>query len=71
MINIKKNNKNLNTSNNEEFSSSAAIIDEEAYGNYAELLDAKIKDKDVFNIGIIGPYGSGKSSLIKTYIDTK
>ena len=71
MIKIKKNNKNLNTSNNEEFSSSAAIIDEEAYGNYAELLDAKIKDKDVFNIGIIGPYGSGKSSLIKTYIDTK
>lgn len=71
MIKIKKNNKNLNTPNNEEFSSSAAIIDEEAYGNYAELLDAKIKDKDVFNIGIIGPYGSGKSSLIKTYIDTK
>lgn len=68
---MQKNNKNLNTFNNEEFSSSAAIIDEEAYGNYAKLLDAKIKDKDVFNIGIIGPYGSGKSSLIKTYVDTK
>lgn len=68
---MQKNNKNLNTSNNEEFSSSAAIIDEKAYGNYAELLDAKIKDKNVFNIGIIGPYGSGKSSLIKTYIDIK
>lgn len=51
--------------------SNAPISDEEAYGGYADLLDEKIKDTNVYNIGIIGPYGSGKSSLIKTYIEKK
>lgn len=42
-------------------------IDEKNYGDYVEVLYEKIHDQDVKNIGIIAPYGAGKSSLIKTY----
>lgn len=37
------------------------------YISYAKILNEKIKDDDIKNIGIIAPYGAGKSSLIKTY----
>ena len=37
------------------------------YEEYADFLNEKIKEPDVNNIGIIAPYGAGKSSLIKTY----
>ncbi len=40
--------------------------------NYKEEIDvlvSKIDDKDIRNIGIVAPYGAGKSSLIKTYKD--
>lgn len=43
------------------------IVDENNYGDYVEVLHEKIHDDDVKNIGIIAPYGAGKSSLIKTY----
>ena len=38
-----------------------------SYGNYVEVLHEKVQDNDVKNIGIIAPYGAGKSSLLKTY----
>ena len=41
--------------------------DKDDYDGYAKLLDEKIKEKDVFNIGIISPYSGGKSSLILRY----
>lgn len=47
--------------------SNSPIVDEKTYGDYVEVLHEKICDKDVKNIGIIAPYGAGKSSLIKTY----
>lgn len=39
------------------------------YEPYADILSKKIEDPDVKNIGIVAPYGAGKSSLIKTFID--
>ncbi len=47
--------------------SNSPVIDEQKYGVYADILHEKIQDKDVCNIGVIGAYGAGKSSLIKTY----
>ena len=41
----------------------------EDYEPYADILSKKVKDFDVKNIGIVAPYGAGKSSLIKTFID--
>lgn len=51
--------------------STAPICDEEKYGDYANILHKQVLASDVYNIGIIAPYGAGKSSLIKTYKDTK
>ena len=47
--------------------SNSPVIDEKKYGVYADVLHDKIQDKNVYNIGVIGSYGAGKSSLIKTY----
>ena len=49
--------------------STSPVVNHEAYDKYAEVLHNKIKDTDVYNIGVIAPYGAGKSSLIKTYQD--
>lgn len=38
------------------------------YEIYADILNKKIEDKNITNIGIVAPYGAGKSSLLKTYI---
>lgn len=51
--------------------STAPICDKEKYGDYADILHQQVRASDVYNIGIIAPYGAGKSSLIKTYKDTK
>lgn len=48
--------------------SNAPEINEKDYSKYSEILHAKIRDESVKNIGIIAPYGAGKSSLIETYI---
>lgn len=53
------------------FTSTAPICDEKKYGVYADIMHQQVKAKNVFNVGIIAPYGAGKSSLIKTYKDTK
>lgn len=34
---------------------------------YFEAIDNALKDKSVYNIGIVGSYGSGKSSIIKSF----
>lgn len=41
--------------------------DHDDYDEYASVLNEKINDSDVFNIGIISPYGGGKSSLLLRY----
>lgn len=41
----------------------------EEYEPYANILKKKVNDQNITNIGIVAPYGSGKSSLIKTFID--
>ena len=42
---------------------------EDGINNYIKTLKNAIKDKDAKNIAISGSYGSGKSSVIKTYIN--
>ena len=39
------------------------------YEPYANVLKKKVNDQNITNIGIVAPYGAGKSSLIKTFID--
>lgn len=41
----------------------------EEYETYANILKKKVDDQNITNIGIVAPYGAGKSSLIKTFID--
>lgn len=35
--------------------------------NHTALLNEVIQNKDIFNIALTGPYGSGKTSIIKTF----
>lgn len=47
------------------------VVNAKAYGNYAKRLNELIdsdKYPDVLNVAVAGPHGSGKSSLVKTYI---
>lgn len=44
-------------------------VKDDSYEPNAKLLFNKVKDESIKNIGIIGSYGSGKSSLIKTFDD--
>lgn len=43
------------------------IDDPKRYEEYVNILHTKVMSEDVYNIGIIGSFSSGKSSLIKTY----
>lgn len=58
---------------NEEFYgklvSTSPVADHKMYDKYVDALHNKIATDDVYNIGVIAPYGAGKSSLIKTYKD--
>lgn len=45
----------------------APVDDADQSGIYAEALDFAIKNGNIFNVALTGPYGSGKSSIIKTY----
>ena len=64
-------NENINVTGEYSFKdhliSNNPIADDMEYGDYVDILEAKIKDQGTKNIGIIGPYGAGKSSLIETY----
>ena len=37
------------------------------YSEYAKILYEAINEEFIYNIGVIAPYGAGKSTLIKTY----
>jgi hypothetical protein len=43
------------------------VDDEQIYYNYKDALDFALDEKEIHNIGLTGPYGSGKSSVIKSY----
>lgn len=43
------------------------IDDERIYDNYKDALDYALSKNEIHNIGLTGPYGSGKSSVIKSY----
>lgn len=48
-------------------------IDSDNHKEYCEALDWALenrKDKDIKNIALTGPYGSGKSSILKTFKET-
>lgn len=64
-------NKVITEEKNLKLVSTAPVCDKEKYGEYANILHQQVMVSDVYNIGIIAPYGAGKSSLIKTYKDTK
>lgn len=60
-----------NTDNNVKkrpFQYNSPVLDEKHYKTYGQVLNDAINKEDVFNVGIIAPYGSGKSSLIKTFL---
>lgn len=45
---------------------SAKLLNEEQ-DKHSQLLKEAINDNDIFNIALSGPYGSGKTSIIKTF----
>lgn len=53
------------------FTSLAPISNSEIINHYSEALDFALSDNSIKNIALTGPYGSGKSSIINTYIKSK
>jgi hypothetical protein len=56
------------------YHSLSPVRDADDVKEYIEALDWAIKrreDKDILNIALTGPYGSGKSSILKTFIETR
>lgn len=51
--------------------STAPVCDKKRYGDYVEILHQRVLAPNIYNIGIIAPYGAGKSSLLETYKETK
>lgn len=54
------------------YESLSPIADADKDGTYKEALDwalSKRKEKDIKNIALTGPYGSGKSSVLKTFMN--
>ena len=45
----------------------APVCDVEKYSYYTEAIHSAMGDKEVFNIALTGTYGSGKSSILKTF----
>lgn len=62
-------NKKLKKENKKILKLSPRVINADYIDEYLSRIDACIKDKDVLNIAITGNYGTGKSSIIKTYIE--
>lgn len=48
---------------------SPRVIKDEYINEYLKKLHAAIKSKDIYNISVTGNYGTGKSSIIKTYLN--
>ncbi len=51
--------------------STVPVCDKKRYGDYVEILHQRVLTQNIHNIGIIAPYGAGKSSLLETYKKTK
>ena len=47
------------------------VEDAEKNEIYLELLKKSVKEKTVRNIALAGPYGSGKSSILRTFTKTE
>ena len=56
---------------NNQYTSLAAKDKIEKGAEYIKALDWAVKQKNVHNIAITGPYGSGKSSIINSFLKTK
>ena len=69
MSNSAKNANNQRTTFAAAMSSNNPVASEKDYGAYVDVLDSKIEDSSVRNIGVIAPYGAGKSSLLATYVE--
>ena len=50
---------------------SFAPVDNAALGTYENAIDDALNDNTIKNIAIIGPYSSGKSSILQTYLKKK
>lgn len=59
---------NNNTKKNK-YLSNCPFSSIDSYGEGVNAITEMVSNKDVFNIGVVAPYGAGKSSLIKTYKD--
>ena len=59
---------NNTISNTNKLNTLAPTVDKETYGHYCDQLKSAIENKDNKNIAVMGPYGSGKSSFIKTFL---
>ncbi len=56
-------------SESEEFQSLTPINNADKAGHYSRAITYAIKHSKITNIALTGPYGSGKSSIIETYIE--
>ena len=65
-LRLKKNNKDLTKSNM--YSDLAPIDTIDPDSEYLHALDWAINNDRIKNIAIAGPYGSGKSSIIRSYL---
>ena len=67
---IRKKNTGSSENNTEDYGFGPVIIEAEepAYENVEEL-ERNIKNNNIFNIALSGPYGSGKSSVVATLVD--
>lgn len=54
--------------NNKEYKDLAPISNIENGQEYINALDWALENNNIRNIALSGPYGSGKSSIINTYI---
>ena len=61
----------LNFEENELKYQNLGPINEADISQYEEILNFSFNDNNIFNIGIIGGYGSGKTSLINSYLKQK
>ena len=61
----------LNFEENELKYQNLGPTDEADISQYQEILNFSFNDNNIFNIGIIGGYGSGKTSLINSYLKQK
>lgn len=68
--NEKKPKKKKQKGKKSEYLSNSPYLSHSSYDNAVNAVTQMVKKKNVYNIGIIAPYGAGKSSLIATYKDS-